>query len=577
MMRSHHRFAAAVLLVSFAACSSEVATEDGRNQPDPACSSGCGDAGTSNPGASGSGGGDSGSLPPVPSDDLIGHWKLDETTGTTASDASGFDRAATITGATWTPGLADGSLAFDGAGDSMTVSDFAYGPELTLSFWFKIADNSGSVVQYLFNHGEQSQPNSVRVFLFRDGDTTGNAGKLRTIVRDADDAADVELDVPSGLADGAWHLYTLVLSPGSGSTVYVDGIERAASSQVGGGAIDPATPLYFGARADQEADRFLDGGLDDVRLYDRALSSDEIQALFAAQDPGPPVDPPPEQPPPTGGAIDAADILHEAQAEVPFSQHSGYSGQVLGTYPSCKSIPEYPGGIMGSQLPNGETIRMGKVLDPEDASKKVFVFQLSPNDPSTSGSKRCEFAFSKNVGLGEVYWVALSVYVYDWGSLASNDKSLFGTQLHSGDNSLGLSPSFSIVTTGSGNRSFESQGRYQTNLGSKPSQSNSTTIRSDAYEIAFGQWMDFVIKFKQSTGNDGFLQAWYDGQLIYDYQGRLGFETPGHLDYIKFGYYNWSSGFDSPRKLLLRSPMLVRDPTGNKYAPEDLRAYVQQH
>jgi hypothetical protein len=65
-----------------------------------------------------------------------------------------------------------------------------------------------------------------------------------------------------------------------------------------------------------------------------------------------------------------------------------------------------------------------------------------------------------------------------------------------------------------------------------------------------------------------------NGNQIMDYTGPLGYSTPGYKDYAKFGYYNWSS-FDSSRKVLMRSPVLVNDPTGSKYQASDLRAFVQ--
>jgi hypothetical protein len=46
------------------------------------------------------------------------------------------------------------------------------------------------------------------------------------------------------------------------------------------------------------------------------------------------------------------------------------------------------------------------------------------------------------------------------------------------------------------------------------------------------------------------------------------------LQGLKFGYYNWSS-FGSSRKVLLRSPILVQDPTGGTYSPDSLRAHMQ--
>src|SRR5690349_11636665 len=85
-------------------------------------------------------------------------------------------------------------------------------------------------------------------------------------------------------------------------------------------------------------------------------------------------------------AIDTADILGAADANTPFAQQSGYNGQVIGQYPEAQDIPE--SGINYSTLPNGETLRLGKVLDPWNPNSKVFAFQLGPNDPTTSGSKR---------------------------------------------------------------------------------------------------------------------------------------------------------------------------------------------
>jgi len=47
-------------------------------------------------------------------------------------------------------------------------------------------------------------------------------------------------------------------------------------------------------------------------------------------------------------------------------------------------------------------------------------------------------------------------------------------------------------------------------------------------------------------------------------------------NYFKFGYYNWST-FNSSRKVMLRSPIVVNDPTGSKYSATDLRSYVQSN
>jgi hypothetical protein len=280
--------------------------------------------------------------------------------------------------------------------------------------------------------------------------------------------------------------------------------------------------------------------------------------------------------PSTGGggtvsSISSSDIVNHIRADVPFSQQSGFNTQALGQYLMAPDIPET--GLHAFALQNGETLRLGKHIDPRNSSRKVLAFQVDPRDVSTSGAKRSEFKLPGNIDSDRVYWASMSVYVYDWGTLSTADDGLFGIQLHSG-NTLGLSPTFSVVTSGTG-RTFQVMA-----LGSSstsPSYANTLTKRSADLPIPFGRWVDFVFKFKLNPSGNGFLQVWMDGTQILNHSGVLGYITPGEKPYFKFGYYNWSgSGFASTRKVLVRSPVVVADPTG-KYQPEDLRAYVNAH
>ena len=255
--------------------------------------------------------------------------------------------------------------------------------------------------------------------------------------------------------------------------------------------------------------------------------------------------------------ISAADVIGQARADMPFAQQSGYHAQVLGKHPAVASIPE--SGIHGAPLPNGETLRFGKAPDPSNPRRQVFAFQLSPDDPNTSGSKRAEIKYGNNIEFDKTYWVAFKVFVYDWGTLKTKDVAIFGTQLHSGDNSAGYSPSLSIVTGGTSGRNFKIQVRG-TGL--------SSYINYAEQPIPFGRWVDFVFKVRQSTGSTGLLQAWMDGNQIVNHSGPIGYKT-AYNDYFKFGYYNWSRAFSSSRKVLVRSPLLVADPAGDKYRADD--------
>ena len=56
--------------------------------------------------------------------DLVGYWKFDETSGTTAQDASGNGQDGTLNGdPQWAAGMLGGALEFDGDGDYVDIGD----------------------------------------------------------------------------------------------------------------------------------------------------------------------------------------------------------------------------------------------------------------------------------------------------------------------------------------------------------------------------------------------------------------------------------------------------------------------
>ena len=58
-------------------------------------------------------------------DSLVGYWRFDETTGTTADNSSTYGNDGTVSGATWTTGKEVGALSFDGINDSVQLPNSA--------------------------------------------------------------------------------------------------------------------------------------------------------------------------------------------------------------------------------------------------------------------------------------------------------------------------------------------------------------------------------------------------------------------------------------------------------------------
>ena len=94
--------------------------------------------------------------------------------------------------------------------------------------------------------------------------------------------AELGLEAPAALPTREWTHVALVLGS-SGAVLYVNGAVVASDSTV---RLRPAelgstTNNYIG-RSQFSEDPYLDGIIDEIRVYSRALSLDEIQAIMTA-------------------------------------------------------------------------------------------------------------------------------------------------------------------------------------------------------------------------------------------------------------------------------------------------------
>ncbi len=206
-------------------------------------------------------------------DDTTSYWRLDGD----ATDAVGSNDG-TITGTTTVEGHFGDALSFDEVDDKVVISDFAMNNEFSISFKIKIDDNTGSLFQYIYSHGDIDSTNSLNIFLNEASHVT-DPNMLRTVIRDTNDTLSntaLQFDASSIIGDGNWHTYTLTVATGEGAKVYLDGVLQNTDVTRGGDAFDPGTDLYLGTRQDEEADRWYGGSLDSVQVFNRALSASEV-------------------------------------------------------------------------------------------------------------------------------------------------------------------------------------------------------------------------------------------------------------------------------------------------------------
>jgi hypothetical protein len=217
----------------------------------------------------------------VPSNGLTAFFRFDGD----AKDALGKSNGGTLSGATATTdrfGTASGALAFNGTSSFVSVpstNELNLGgttSDFTVAFWAKMSgsqtEKAGVISKatydatYLIDQGYE--------FYIYSG-TIGALLSTQTSLKSYSGAASV-------WNDGDWHLVTLTYSrSGHSSQVYIDGsvlgfltLDDAATKLDFGNTL----PLIFGK--DASGTRYFKGSIDEVRIYNRALTDTEVDRMF---------------------------------------------------------------------------------------------------------------------------------------------------------------------------------------------------------------------------------------------------------------------------------------------------------
>src|SRR3990167_1992532 len=216
-----------------------------------------------------------------PTSGLVGYWALDEGSGVIAMDSSGKNNGGTLTnGPTWIAGKSMQAVLFDGNNDYVNVlhnDSLDPGSSLwSVSVWVKTSVSNGTVLRKGDN-----DPDEYRLSIVN--------GKAQFNINAGGDTVFAVAKSLSFVNDGAWHHIAGVRTGTKSVAIYVDGLQEGTATYTGSGtSIDTSGPLTIGAQSGGSL--ALSATIDEVRIYNRALSGTEIQDIYNSNATIPPSD-----------------------------------------------------------------------------------------------------------------------------------------------------------------------------------------------------------------------------------------------------------------------------------------------
>jgi hypothetical protein len=199
---------------------------------------------------------------------LAAHWKFDESLGTRAADSSGNGHHGTLhDGPSFAPGRIGNAIRFDGKNRSVHVPHAAAlnpAGAFSIAVWFKrFSDDATAAL--LVKHDWNSENSTSLTFY---------GGVLRCCIGRHWNGG-LEHDA-SHFAKDLWYHVVCAADEG-GHKLYVNGALATASATTPT-VVTSTSPLVIGEVNSNGG--YFDGLIDDLRLYDRALTPADVQNVY---------------------------------------------------------------------------------------------------------------------------------------------------------------------------------------------------------------------------------------------------------------------------------------------------------
>lgn len=219
--------------------------------------------------------------------ELVGYWKLDEGSGITAYDTSDYGNDGTlVNGPSWVDGKYGKALSFDGIDDYVNIPD---SPSLrvqsfTLEAWiymthrpYQHGTRHSAIINKLHYQGSSGTKGYKLQF---EAPTSDNDHLVISLGDSVTQRFLIDYNSNNDLTLHEWH-HIIGTYNGTIANLYIDGELKSSSTPVTYAIVHDDAPLAIGYEITSGAkDVRFKGLIDNVMVYNRALSAEEIQSLY---------------------------------------------------------------------------------------------------------------------------------------------------------------------------------------------------------------------------------------------------------------------------------------------------------
>lgn len=195
-------------------------------------------------------------------DELLAYWPMDETGGTAVPNSSSTSAATHYNGASWVAGTINNALSFNGVNQYVSAAVTVPLTNTAVSMWFRTSQAGGG----LYATTEGGGGHDRHIYL--------NGGNIHSRIWNEETIS----STGKNYADGQWHQVVHTFGGvAGGQKIYVDGV-LVASGNKSASDFSTQTHVFLGY-SHSSPTQFFNGQLDDVRIWNRALTAAEALAL----------------------------------------------------------------------------------------------------------------------------------------------------------------------------------------------------------------------------------------------------------------------------------------------------------